>query len=162
MFPSKSPPSYQVMEAPASSSPLKTCSIFALAGSILLLSCALLYSTTGHLSFVQQPTEVERPLGSSLDYNTRRLVEKVQRIEDAACTICKTVVSTIDDFISDDATEKQIKDGLETVCSILPSSMEKMCDSMVDTYSDLAVQIVTKEYTPEQVCEEFLGICEEN
>ena len=96
-------------------------------------------------------------MGSSLDYSTRRLVEKVQRIEDAACTICKTVVSTIDDFISDDATEKQIKvschddgsadspqDGLETVCSILPSSMEKMCDSMVDTYLDLAVQIVTK------------------
>ena len=36
------------------------------------------------------------------------------------------------------------QDGLEAACSFLPSSMEKMCDSMVDTYSDLAVQIVTK------------------
>ena len=88
--------------------------------------------------------------------------EKVNKIADAVkdntCVLCKYVISTLDGMLEDKTNEKEIEEALESLCSFLPSSMRKQCDTFVETYTDLIIDLLTKDVSPEMVCSN-LGLC---
>merc|ERR1719186_884474 len=54
-------------------------------------------------------------------------------VEDSTCILCEYVVTTLDSMLEDKTNEAQIKAALETLCSILPKSIEAQCDNFVET-----------------------------
>lgn len=78
--------------------------------------------------------------------------------EDTTCVLCKYVMATLDGVLSDKANEEEIKEALESVCTLLPSSVTPQCDKLVGTYTQLIIDLLTKDVTPEMVCDN-LGLC---
>jgi len=76
------------------------------------------------------------------------------------CVLCEYVIDTIDKMLTDKTNEDQIKQALEEVCSYLPSSLSKQCNTFVDTYTDIIIDMLTKDVSPEMVCTN-LGLCKE-
>jgi len=85
-------------------------------------------------------------------------IEVKVQVEDSTCVLCEYVITTIDSMLEDKANEAQIKAALESVCSILPKSIESQCDNFVETYTDIIIDMLTKDVTPEMVCSN-LGLC---
>merc|ERR1711936_693232 len=79
---------------------------------------------------------------------------------DTSCVLCEYVITTVDSMLEDKANQDQIKAALETVCSILPSSVEKQCDEFVDQYTALIIDMLTKDVSPEMICAN-LGLCKQ-
>jgi len=77
---------------------------------------------------------------------------------DTSCVLCEYVITTLDSMLEDKSNEAQIKAALESLCSILPSSVEKQCDTFVETYTDLIIDMLTKDVSPEMICTN-LGLC---
>lgn len=79
--------------------------------------------------------------------------------KDTGCVICEYVITTLDGMIEDKTNKKQIKDALESLCSYLPSSVSKECNGFVETYTDMIIEMLTHDITPEQICTN-LGLCD--
>jgi len=78
-----------------------------------------------------------------------------------ACVLCELVVKQVDSMLADNATEKEIQDALDQVCSMLPSSIADTCKTFVDTYGPVVLNLLANELTPDQVCG-ALGLCTQN
>jgi len=81
-------------------------------------------------------------------------------VKDTSCVLCEYVITTVDSMLEDKANQDQIKAALETVCSVLPSSVEKQCDDFVDQYTAIIIDMLTKDVSPEMVCAN-LGLCKQ-
>jgi saposin len=86
-------------------------------------------------------------------------MDKDAQSQDSACIICEYVVSYLDKALTNKTNEDEIKQGLEAVCDVLPSSVRDQCDSFVDAYTDMIIQLMTGEITPKEVCG-YLGLCQ--
>jgi len=80
--------------------------------------------------------------------------------EDPSCVLCEYVITTLDSMLQDKTNEAEIKRSLESLCSLLPSSIEKQCDTFVETYTDLIIDMLTKDVSPEMICSN-LGLCKQ-
>jgi interferon gamma-inducible protein 30 len=109
-----------------------------------------------------KPTQCETQAAAASNFFIQRdwIEEKGAKSEagDNTCILCKYVISTLDGMLEDKSNKKQIKAALETLCSLLPSAMEKQCDTFVETYTDLIIDLLTKDVSPEMVCSN-LGLC---
>ena len=66
--------------------------------------------------------------------------KEMEEVKDnTSCILCKYVISTLDGMLEDKANEKEIKAALETLCSFLPASLTKQCDTFVETYTDIKI-----------------------
>merc|ERR1740131_66666 len=90
-------------------------------------------------------------------FSVRRPIPQ-PKTEDTGCVICEYVISTLDGMLEDKTNEKEIEEALESLCSYLPSSMMKQCDTFVDTYTALIIDLLTKDVSPDMVCGN-LGLC---
>ena len=92
------------------------------------------------------------------DWRKEENVKVDDAVKDNTCVLCKYVISTLDGMLEDKTNEKEIKEALESLCSFLPSSMRKQCDTFVETYTDLIIDLLTKDVSPQLVCSN-LGLC---
>ncbi|XP_061420818.1 LOW QUALITY PROTEIN: prosaposin-like [Lethenteron reissneri] len=74
------------------------------------------------------------------------------------CEACKLLVSYLDSMLGQNATKEQIEQALETVCSFLPDAFQQQCDSLVEQYGELLVQLLEQALDPDFVCNK-LGAC---
>ena len=81
--------------------------------------------------------------------------------DDSACIICEYVISYLDKALTNKTNEDELKQALEEVCDLLPSSVKNQCDSFVEAYTDMIIQLLTGEVTPKEVCG-YLGLCQNN
>jgi len=81
--------------------------------------------------------------------------------DDSTCVICEYAVSYLDKILEDKSSEEEIKEALESVCDLLPSSVKGQCDNFVDTYTDMIIQLLTGEITPKELCG-YLGLCQDS
>jgi len=81
--------------------------------------------------------------------------------DDSACVICEYIISYLDKALKNKTNEDEIKQALEEVCDVLPSSVKDQCDSFVEAYTDMVIQLLTAEVTPKEVCG-YLGLCQNN
>ena len=79
-------------------------------------------------------------------------------VADSTCVLCEYVITTLDSMLEDKTNKDEIKASLEKLCSLLPSSVEKQCDTFVSTYTDLIIDMLTKDVSPEMICTN-LGLC---
>jgi len=77
---------------------------------------------------------------------------------DTSCVLCEYIITTLDTMVEDKTNKEEIKKSLEKLCSLLPSSVEKQCDTFVETYTDLIIDMLTKDVSPEMICTN-LGLC---
>jgi saposin len=84
-----------------------------------------------------------------------------EEVGDNTCVLCEYVVTTLDGMVTDKTNEKEIKDALEAMCSYMPSSITKQCDNFVETYTEMIIDMLTKDVTPEMICDN-LGLCKKN
>ncbi|CAL1548952.1 unnamed protein product, partial [Lymnaea stagnalis] len=84
-----------------------------------------------------------------------------QQPKDEICDLCKYVVTYIDTFLKENTTETEIEALLQKVCDILPSSMKQQCDSLVQQYGPVIIQLLLQELDPTQVCT-AIGLCTGN
>merc|ERR1712080_511806 len=62
------------------------------------------------------------------------------------------MIGELDSLVQDKNNEKKIKEALETVCHILPRPMRTECNHIVETYTDMIIDMMTKDFTPDMVC----------
>jgi len=77
---------------------------------------------------------------------------------DPSCVLCEYIITTLDTMVEDKTNKDEIKKSLEKLCSLLPSSVEDQCDTFVETYTDLIIDMLTKDVSPEMICTN-LGLC---
>eukprot|EP00088_Acartia_fossae_P063247 TRINITY_DN7695_c1_g1_i1.p2 TRINITY_DN7695_c1_g1~~TRINITY_DN7695_c1_g1_i1.p2 ORF type:complete len:107 (+),score=13.45 TRINITY_DN7695_c1_g1_i1:31-351(+) len=69
------------------------------------------------------------------------------------CTICKTVMQSIDDTIVDPSNEQAVEDLLNGICKSLDSELEIICQEFVAEYTDDIIEMIVGQYLdPEAFC----------
>merc|ERR1711974_482946 len=87
-------------------------------------------------------------------------VEEEETVGDQ-CVLCEYVVSTLDKMVTDKTNEAEIQAALDAMCSYLPKSISAQCTTFVDTYTEMIIDMLTKDVTPEMICSN-LGLCTED
>ncbi|XP_030012717.1 prosaposin isoform X1 [Sphaeramia orbicularis] len=76
------------------------------------------------------------------------------------CEVCKAAVRYIDGILEQNATEADIEEAVRKVCSFLPDSYRSECDSLVEQYEPVLVQLLLQMLDPDFVCMK-VGACPE-
>eukprot|EP00090_Calanus_glacialis_P013136 TRINITY_DN21764_c0_g1_i1.p2 TRINITY_DN21764_c0_g1~~TRINITY_DN21764_c0_g1_i1.p2 ORF type:complete len:105 (-),score=34.13 TRINITY_DN21764_c0_g1_i1:56-370(-) len=78
---------------------------------------------------------------------------------DLTCSLCKTVMELLDQYITDTTNEEAIADALKEICALLPAPLDAECDAMISEYTDDIIELLVNEYlSPQQVCDQ-LTLC---
>ena len=65
--------------------------------------------------------------------------------------LCEFAIKELDNIVEDKHNEEEIKQGLEKLCSFLPSKYAAKCDTFVDTYTDMIIDLIAKDLSPDEV-----------
>lgn len=68
------------------------------------------------------------------------------------CAVCQKVVRFLDDVVKTNQTEAAIVSALDRVCHEIPSELEGLCDSLVDTYGVYLIELLVQYADPYRVC----------
>jgi len=103
---------------------------------------------------------------SSSSLNSLKLREtiasKIKKMQSGQyCTICEFVLQAIDGYIESNTTISEIKQLLDSFCSLLPPNFGDQCTDFVDNYLDLAIQWVVSNENPDAFCTQ-VGLCQNN
>merc|ERR1711872_741544 len=90
-------------------------------------------------------------------------VLKNEMVRDVTCTLCKTAIGQLDEYLTSDATEQEIIDFVEQGCAAIGSIIagaEAACNALVESkLPELIETLVEDNLSPTQVCSELLGLC---
>jgi len=75
----------------------------------------------------------------------------------ANCFVCETIISSIESWLEQNATEQQIEQYLDTLCALVPS-FQAQCDAVIAQGLSQIIQWIEQNQTPLQVCTN-LGLC---
>ena len=67
------------------------------------------------------------------------------------CMFCKFAIGQVDKMLEDKHNEQEVKEALESLCSYLPKNYADQCKTFVDTYTDIIIDMIVKDATPEEV-----------
>ena len=67
------------------------------------------------------------------------------------CMFCKFAIGELDKMLEDKHNEEEIKQALGRLCNALPRNYADQCKTFVDTYTDIIIDMITQDATPEQV-----------
>nr|XP_026692833.1 uncharacterized protein LOC100176110 isoform X10 [Ciona intestinalis] len=74
------------------------------------------------------------------------------------CEVCTLIATALDQLLTSNSTEQEIIAAVEKVCSILPATYKTECDSLIDQYGVVIIQLLAQELDPSKICAE-LGLC---
>jgi saposin len=77
---------------------------------------------------------------------------------DAKCTICVFVVSSVENYISTNKTEKEITDALAKLCNKLPQQYGTQCTAIVNEYTPYIIYYLKEKFPADKICK-TLGLC---
>ena len=80
----------------------------------------------------------------------------MKEIEGVPCELCEFAVTQLEALVEDKKNEQQIKDALDNLCFYLPSSISGECKNFVDTYTDMIIEMLTNDVTPQEVTNIYL------
>ncbi|XP_048578655.1 prosaposin isoform X2 [Nematostella vectensis] len=104
------------------------------------------------------PSVICKELGLCTQKRQTEGLEEAPQLNSVTCEVCTVVMSYLDDTLKENATEEEIKEALDKVCSYLPSSIKSECTALVDEYSDAIINAIVSGLQPEMVCAE-IGLC---
>lgn len=79
----------------------------------------------------------------------------------AECILCEFVMKELDSILQENATQQEIEDALNKVCSLLPSTIATECQQFVGQYASAIIELLAQELDPSMVCT-TLGLCTSN
>ncbi|KAK2896394.1 hypothetical protein QQF64_006155 [Cirrhinus molitorella] len=97
-------------------------------------------------------TKLEKPAETKPAQNLVRVRDTPQ------CAICEFVMKEIESMIQDHASEEEIVQAVEKVCSILPSTLTAQCKDLIETYGQAIIELLVQEADPKTLCS-FLALC---
>lgn len=74
------------------------------------------------------------------------------------CSLCKLVVGEVYKIIGDNHTEAAISAALDKVCDLLPSALSGPCDTLVNAYTPMIINVIMADLPPDAACQK-IGLC---
>ena len=85
---------------------------------------------------------------------------KATNTTDATCDLCISVVTGLENFITDDTTMDQIIAKVEEICHSL-GMLEGLCIQVIEGFlPDIIQGILENQLRPDQICQQ-IGLCHE-
>jgi len=78
--------------------------------------------------------------------------------DDLPCEVCRDALEVLENIIKENRTKEIIKEGLDRLCTVVPSSISQKCDSFVEFYGSLVINMLLNDIAPEKLCKE-LKLC---
>lgn len=88
-----------------------------------------------------------------------KVVVPEEKVGGVQCQLCTYVVNIAEQHLINNKTVEEIEGELHKVCSSLPATYGKICDSVVDQYVPYIVYYLKQKYPAEKICE-LLKLCE--
>jgi len=88
----------------------------------------------------------------------RALAPLAVHLRDVPCVMCEYVMVQLKELLGDHTNQDAVKKALEQVCSLMPGSLEKQCDRLVEENAVEIMELVAMGIKPEQMCKK-LGLC---
>ncbi|KAK8771439.1 hypothetical protein V5799_025317 [Amblyomma americanum] len=104
------------------------------------------------------PEQVCQELGLCTSARKSTPTKPTKVADDETCTYCTTVVQYVYDALTDEKTEEEIKEALDMACTLFEGDARKECINIVNTYFEIIVSLILKDFTPEQICQ-TIGLC---
>jgi cathepsin B len=82
----------------------------------------------------------------------------IKQNNDLECDVCQYAIGWIEKELEGNFTVSKIKEELDKVCSIVPSSYRSECDSIVDTYTPAIIDYLVSKEPPQKLCQ-YLTLC---
>jgi len=76
------------------------------------------------------------------------------------CGLCETVITLVETWVENNATETEIEQYLNTICALFPQ-YQATCDQIADQGLAQVIQWIEQNETPTQICTQ-LGFCTSN
>jgi len=84
----------------------------------------------------------------------QKKVKTTPKVSDSVvCAACKYILTEVDKYLSDNATEKEIVKVIEHICNLLPLKIQDVCDAFIEEYGEMVINLLINKYPPEQVCD---------
>ena len=80
-----------------------------------------------------------------------QIMQAENNLASQACEFCKLAITELDNMLEDKHNEEEIKEALEKLCGYLPSNYADQCKTLVDTYTDIIIDMIAKDATPDEV-----------
>ncbi|XP_072293528.1 prosaposin isoform X2 [Eucyclogobius newberryi] len=81
------------------------------------------------------------------------------RVRDSpTCTICEFVMKQLEQMLQDQVTEAEVIQAVEKVCTLLPKSLTKQCEDLIETYGQAIIDLLVQQADPKTVCT-VMGLC---
>ncbi|XP_072280080.1 prosaposin [Pyxicephalus adspersus] len=77
------------------------------------------------------------------------------KVNSESCQLCKMLMAYLDSILGQNATEHKIEELLEKVCNFLPPKMLDECQSIIDAYEPMIIEMLLKEMDPSVMCTEM-------
>jgi saposin len=85
--------------------------------------------------------------------NAVRNVKKDKRnVEQGACQICQLVVTYVENLIQQNNTVQEIEQKVDQMCTLLPSPINNLCTSIVNSYLPQLIQWLVNHENPQAFC----------
>uniref|UniRef100_A0A3P8SM58 Saposin B-type domain-containing protein n=1 Tax=Amphiprion percula TaxID=161767 RepID=A0A3P8SM58_AMPPE len=68
------------------------------------------------------------------------------------CTMCETIIRTVEGLLPKDRTEETVAEALKKACHILPHGLRKVCDAIFGKYFKQVVDLLLEEAAPRVIC----------
>uniref|UniRef100_A0A1B6I9E6 Pulmonary surfactant-associated protein B n=1 Tax=Homalodisca liturata TaxID=320908 RepID=A0A1B6I9E6_9HEMI len=104
------------------------------------------------------PSAVVTLSGGDVETNEIPQTWADERHDSDICVMCEFVLKTLEKDLQDKKTEAEIREAVEHVCFVMPSTVRPKCKRFVDQYSDLIVTLLAQSIEPKQICQ-MLGVC---
>jgi len=73
------------------------------------------------------------------------------------CDTCTTIIGIVENWVEDNATESEILQYLDTLCSLIPG-YSSICDSIAQQGIKTIIQWIQQNESPTEICQQ-LGMC---
>lgn len=85
-------------------------------------------------------------------FETKQMNVEIQSKEKPTCPLCLFAVTDAQESIKSNKSIANIKHTLENLCNHLPQKLNVECTDFVDAYAKQLVEMLLKDWTPQQIC----------
>jgi len=80
------------------------------------------------------------------------------RNDDSNCANCQYVLAIVMDSLEQKDNQDEVRNLLESACSLFPASVSDKCEAFVEAYAEEVIQMIADNLTPDEICQ-ALSLC---
>ncbi|XP_011300553.1 proactivator polypeptide [Fopius arisanus] len=75
------------------------------------------------------------------------------------CVICEYVMQYLEKQMKNKSTKDEIEKVVHGICNYLPKTVSQQCNTFVNQYADLVIDLLAQEVSPKEICT-AMGLCQ--